>query len=825
MSAPGSSRLRLWVRWSWRDLRRRWLLVAAIAVIIAIGTGTFAGLGSTATWRRLSNDASYAALRMHDLRVELSEGSYVEEGALAEVVASFAARDEVVAVEERLFVPTQVDASDADETVLVPGELIGISLDRPLTVDALHVASGRAPAAGETAAVLEQKFAEHYDLPPSGTISVGGGNELAYTGYGVTPELFLVTDQSAGVFGQSNFAAVFVPLAEAQRLGGHEGRVNDLVLRIRAGADRDAVQAALAAALTRDLPDIGATVATRDDDQAYRVLYDDIENDQQLWNLFALVILLAASFAAFNLISRIVDAERREIGVGMALGAPPRRLAIRPMLVGVQVALVGVVLGVVIGLLVGAAMRSLLVEFLPLPEWRTPFQLGVYAQSAALGLALPLIATAIPVWRAVRVEPIEAIRTGPHSARAQRSGFAPFFARLPLGRRTLVRMPFRETVRAPRRTLLTVLGIAGAIASFVVVLGMLDSWLGALNDGDAELSRTAADRLDVQLEGFVPSGAPVITAIGGSDAVARAEPGLRLPATVRPPGVEVGDEDREIDVIAEVLDLDAAMWTPSLVERAPGRVDDGIVLSSEAAADLGVGVGDTVVLRHPRREGVTSYTFVDSALRVSALHPHPLRVYAYLDVSQVDRFALAGISNVVRVLPGPGSTSDEVQRALFGLDGVAWVQPISLTTEVIEDLLDDFIGILRLLQGIVLALALLIAFNSASISVDERAREQATMFAFGVRVRTVLAILLTESVIMGLLGTAVGIGLGFLTLRWVTGTLLSETMPEFGVDAVLTPETLLVTLALGVLAVAVAPLFTLRRLRRMDVPATLRVLE
>ncbi|HEX5614201.1 MAG TPA: ABC transporter permease, partial [Acidimicrobiia bacterium] len=459
MSASRSSTLRLWLRWSWRDLRRRWLLVAAIAVIIAIGTGTFAGLGSTATWRRLSNDASYAALRMHDLRVELSEGSYVAEGRLREVVASLPSAEVVVGVEERLFVDTQVDASQGDDTVLVPGELIGVALDRDLEVDALHVAEGGAPGVATGAAVLEQKFAAHYDLPTAGTIVVGGGHELAYTGVGVSPELFLVTDQAAGVFGQSNFAAVFVTLADAQRLGGHDGQVNDLVLRLAPGTDRDRIQAELEAALVGALPDVGATVTTRDDDQAYRVLYDDIDNDQQLWNLFAIVILLAASFAAFNLISRIVDAERREIGVGMALGARPRRLAVRPMLVGAQVAALGVVLGVGIGLLLGAAMRSLLIEFLPLPEWRTPFQLGVYVRAAALGLALPVVATAIPVWRAVRVEPVDAIRTGPHSARAQRSGLAPLLARLPLGRRTLVQMPFRETLRAPRRTLLTVLGI------------------------------------------------------------------------------------------------------------------------------------------------------------------------------------------------------------------------------------------------------------------------------------------------------------------------------------------------------------------------------
>jgi putative ABC transport system permease protein len=288
--------------------------------------------------------------------------------------------------------------------------------------------------------------------------------------------------------------------------------------------------------------------------------------------------------------------------------------------------------------------------------------------------------------------------------------------------------------------------------------------------------------------------------------------------------VTAGDDDRDIDLVVQLVDFDTAMWVPSFTDTA-GEPRDGIVLSEEAARDLDVVVGDTVVLRHPRRAGATSYTFVDTPLTVTALHPHPIRVYAYLDRSQSSLFRLDGITNVVLVEPAPGATAEDVQRALFDLPGVASVQPVSVISDVVEDLIDDFLGILRVLEAVVLAMALLIAFNSASITVDERAREQATMFAFGVRVRTVLAIVLTESVIMGLLGTLLGLGLGYLVLVWVTGTLLPQTVPELGIPAVLAPGTIAVTLVLGVAAVAIAPLFTVPRLRRMDVPATLRVLE
>ncbi|NIR40901.1 MAG: hypothetical protein GWN79_24365, partial [Actinobacteria bacterium] len=79
---------------------------------------------------------------------------------------------------------------------------------------------------------------------------------------------------------------------------------------------------------------------------AFRLLYEDIESDQQVWNMISALVLLAAALAAFNLVTRIVEAQRREIGIGMALGVPRARLAIRPLLVGLQIGILGTIAGI-----------------------------------------------------------------------------------------------------------------------------------------------------------------------------------------------------------------------------------------------------------------------------------------------------------------------------------------------------------------------------------------------------------------------------------------------------------------------------------------------
>ena len=378
-------------------------------------------------------------------------------------------------------------------------------------------------------------------------------------------------------------------------------------------------------------------------------------------------------------------------------------------------------------------------------------------------------------------------------------------------------MPVRNVVRAPRRTLLTALGIAAAITTLVTVLGMIDSIFATLDRSDAEVGRTHPDRLEVALSGFSTAGSSEVSAVTSSPAVAQAEAGLRISGTMHRGKVNV-------DTVIDLIDFSSAAWTPSISSgRAPLR-GPGLVISEKAAADLGVRAGDHVTLTHPVREGL-SYRLVDSQVAVAAIHPNPIRFFSYLDASQVDMFGLRGIVDRVVVDPAPGRSADDVKRALFAQSGVASVQEVGVLGDTIEQRMSQLTGILRVLEVFALVLALLIAVNSATLAIEERRREQATMFAFGLPVGTVLRTIMIETALTATVGTAMGIGGGFFALRWLLGMFSTQTLPELGIKAVITIGTLIAVMLLGVGVTTTAPLFALRRLRRTDIPSTLRVLE
>jgi putative ABC transport system permease protein len=801
----------LLLRWSWRDLRHRWLLVTAISLVIALGTGTYAALMSTGPWRTESNDASFALLDTHDLRVRLNEGSTAAEGTLARVVREVPSAARVTSVRERLVLPTQV-ASGVD--LIAPGEIVGSALGS--TVDGLYIHEGSGPVPaddGRPVGVLDLMFARENGLPDRGSVRLSGGATMQYTGHGQSPEYFILTPGQGALpfLGQESYAVVYTTLHTAQNLLGRPGQVNDVVLTVLPGTDTDRLAAEIQDALQHNDPPLGATVTDRAELDSYRILYDDIEGDRRLWQVLGSLLLLGAAFAALNLTSRVIEAQRHEIGIGMALGVPARVLALRPLLFAAQIALGGVLLGLVVGWLVGIPLSGVFVDLLPLPVWHTDFQAGEFAKAAALGFVLPFAASIWPVWRALRVQPVDAIRVGHLSSTAQRR--SRHLPSLPVPGPSYRQVPLRNLVRAPRRTTLTVLGIAAAIATMVSMVGLFDSFTVTIDEAEEDLLHESPDRVTASLATLEPVDGQVVTDVRALPSVGPLRTGILLPVTA-------SRADEEIELVTEVVESDA-LWRPTLVE---GSLAGGLVLSEKAARDLDVGVGDSVTLEHPQVVDGSVQTG-RTTVNVSGLHPNPLRMLAYADSSSAAYFGFGGLTNLLTIEPADGYTADQVRRELLSVPRVGAAQSTKATVDAIRVSVQQFLSVLQVAVVIALALAILIAFNSTSIAADERSRDHATMLAFGLPVRTVLGLTVVETLILGALGTIVGIAGGYGIVTWVVQVTLESTLPEVQIQPHLAAGTWLLAGILGIGAVGAAPVLLLRRIRKMDIPSTLRVME
>jgi predicted permease len=124
----------------------------------------------------------------------------------------------------------------------------------------------------------------------------------------------------------------------------------------------------------------------------------------QLMVAFALLALALAAVGVYGVMAYSVAARTREIGVRVALGALPR--TVFGMIV--RQGLTAAAIGLAVGLLGAAALGKVLTKLL---YGVTPTDVSTFATAAAVLLGVVLVACLVPARRAVRIDPLEALRS------------------------------------------------------------------------------------------------------------------------------------------------------------------------------------------------------------------------------------------------------------------------------------------------------------------------------------------------------------------------------------------------------------------------------
>ena len=821
-------RLKLLLLWSLRDLRERKFQVIAISLIIGIGTGAYVGLSSTTTWRQYAFDQSNEKLHMFDLKLELG-GSWVNETQLHSVINNLPHVEWIQAKEYRIAFPISINASTENQTILVNGRLIGINVSsgsENLAVNGIEVVDGRNIEASESNAsvcIVEYNFAEYYSLKPNNQdFIISGGINLSFIGTGMSPEYFMVIEGNS-IKAESVFCTLFVPIQTAQAIIQQlislpKGHVNEAIFLLSPNADINLLKTEITNAFADNFPSKDVKFTEKDDHPAYRIQKEDIPNDQKMYFIISFFTLLAAAFGTFNLVSRVINSHRRQIGINMALGVPPLQLAVRYLIFSVEIALGGVIFGLLLSQLIGESLGTVFIEMTPFPVWKEWLVVEFFIQGAILGVLIPFSATVIPIWRATRVRPIQAIQTGYTLSTGK--GAAPLLERIRFPGSIFFQLPFRNFARNPRRSFSTIMGVALALSVLIAILALLNGGTHLLDREQALMESKSPNRLHVTLNDFYNASEAPVTNMTQNTKIKSTALAIQIP------GVVYGGEDSYLLTI-QFFDLQNEIWTPELIEgnKSTESVNPGIILSKKTARDLNVVVGDNLIFEHLFRESKYQYSTRNSTVEVIGISGSQVRFWAYMDLSNSDLLNCTGVVNLLILDPKTGVTIDSIQEELFSIPGYSGVQTIIKLVETYEELIEIFTSVLTVIQYAVMGLAFLMAFNTATINFNERLREFATMGAFGTPIRNSTWMLMVESIIIGIVGTAIGFfPLGFIVME-IFQIQVRTSMPEVTLSGFLFPDSITIILFIGVVLVALTPLLSIRKLIQMDLPAALRVIE
>jgi putative ABC transport system permease protein len=651
--------------------------------------------------------------------------------------------------------------------------------------------------------LVSEAFANVHGLRPGDGVEAilnGRLERLAVSGVALSPEfIYLIgpgsvfpDDERFGVFwmGREAMAAAF----------DMEGAWNDLVIRVTPGANVEEIIDRIDA-LTERYAGLGAY--GRDEQTSHEFLANEIEELRGSTLIIPTIFLGVAAFLLNLVLSRMIAVQREQIAALKALGYSRWEIGRHYLGFVLLITLFAVVAGSGLGAWMGRGLTGMYAEFFRFPHFDYTLRLAVLLLGLLVSAAAAIIGVAHALRSAMRLPPAEAMRPQPPAS------FRPtVIERLGVHRLVpaAVRMILRQLERRPIKTLLSCLGIALATAILVV---------GAYTEDAVEYI------IDFQFSQVQRYDLDVVFADRTDDAAlstVRHMPGVLVSEPYRGLAVRLRHGHRERRV--GIMGLCRADGLHRLLDMNGGPVrlpPEGIVLSSTLAKNLGVRIGEDVTVevlegRRPVRSVPVTGTIDDFA-----------GLSAYMDLTAMNRMMQEQGSAGGAFLAADPTVIDRLYSDLREAPQVAAVNVKSAVVASFRRTIAESIVMMR---TFIITFAVIIAFgvvyNSARISLSERARDLATLRVIGFSRAEVSVIQLGELAILTGLAVPAGLVLGY-GLSWATSAATESEL--FRMPFVIAPSTFGFAAIVVVIASTISGLIVRRRLDRLDLVAVLKSRE
>lgn len=509
----------------------------------------------------------------------------------------------------------------------------------------------------------------------------------------------------------------------------------------------------------------------RTQDEGVETYMQDTRRMDGIANVFPVFFFLVAALVALTTMTRMVEDDRVLIGTLKALGYSKGRIASRYLVYAAIASVGGAVLGIaVLSQVLPAIIMASYGVIYAVPAMACPLPVDPFVALLAggVGVGVTLVAT----WGAV----VSSLRETPAQLMlplAPKPGKRILLERIrPLWRRLSFswKVTCRNMFRYKRRLAMTVAGVAGCTALLLVGFGLHDAIWDIINCQFGPIAHydTTVGLKNGATEDDMAAVEDILAATGQ---VTRED---RVQEVTMRAGASSGSADTlRVSVIVpqEASTFEDVVTLRSRVthERVPFD-SRAVVITEKLATRLGIGVGDTVVLRDVDEVG--NATGEGRALTVTGICENYVgnSVYVGRDAwSEADADA-PSFSTVLAATTLDADGRAALSEALHDEGAVSTVSFSSETIALYRSMLAVVDSVVIVLVVSAAALAFIVLYNLTNINVTERVREIASLRVLGFTRREVHAYIFREIAITAAMGDAVGLLLGTWLENFVVTT-------------------------------------------------------
>ena len=699
----------------YRDMSRAAMQFLSIIVLCALGTFAFAALDGMARMTRTTFDTYFEENNLAHFWVTVPAG--VDRAALQKL--------EAIDGVENVIARSVTDL----ETTLGNNVNVNVTAyDGAMDVNTPLLREGSLLDPTDTrGCIIQERFARVQGLGVGDRLSVKlGGEEYAFVirGVAVSPEYVALSRGVAADPEKYGFILINARALPALAL-------TQAVVTITDSADDDAVQAAIESAL----PD--ALVLNRGAHTSTARCDNDAGMFENMRYIFPVLAYAVAALIVMTTLSRMIDNQRMQMGTLKALGFSARQIRGHYLSYAIVPSLIGAILGTVIGHL---ALPPILWDAL-MSQSEMPYQPHPPISVAAWCMVLLTMVMSVFICyftyrKSARETTAALLRPKP-----PKDGKRILFERITFiwSRLTFnTKMIVRNLMRNKLRTFMSFVGLLCCTMLIITSMGLQDSVTRISHN-----YYTGTLRYDVRanLTGTVGTADSYERRLNAGQVECIMEQGvtLKVAADARTTTLTVLGDGQTMQHLGE--------------NETHIALDSGfLAVTHKLSKTLDIHAGDTVRLYLPGDDEAISMV-------VSQIVHNNTVQGVYMNTSTWESLRKGDFVPTAIQVREPG------EGCIAQLEDMDEVDSLDYPPQQIEDMLemlDALSSVFMMLTGIALALAFVICYNMGLMNFVERLREYATLKVLGYHQKEIRSLILSENIIISILGVLCGVFPGYL---------------------------------------------------------------
>ncbi len=477
--------------------------------------------------------------------------------------------------------------------------------------------------------------------------------------------------------------------------------------------------------------------------------------------IFGIIGLVMCSVVIFGMLSRLVQSQRRNIGLFMSMGAKRRTITFHYLKITILLSLIGVMIGLPLGYAFSIGMTRLAGQIYAFKSYLYPIAYEEYIISSLATLAVCTLFSVLSTLSVISITPREAMTAFYNRIKVTKETISvKIFGWIPGFRSIRMRVALREVFFRKKQSLITILAVSTSMIILINSLSMVANMNDSLNSYYDEYN--TAD-IKVKLENPIPiSMINEFMENQSEEKISHYESCISI-------YTKMNFEDEfqtwmELECFQKNSTLRNLNVISGNVDSKRDLNENEIILGQSIAGKYNISINDNITIGTMDNYSVKVAGLVGEMIDFSAFWT--IEAFYKGNIS-IDYFGVPdGYVNGILLKIGEDVDKEDLQeefRAYF--DVSEWLDAEG-SKESIMNLMDSMMSILWLFLGVGVMIGIIFSFNTMYMALLSRMNDFVAFKAIGTKPKYLRKMIFRENAILSVFSLLITIPMGYLFYWW-----------------------------------------------------------